>query len=656
MKPFEGVSATTSHTRRLGLLWGLPMVGLCLNLQAQTLVPAEQIFLQDMPIVLSVSRLAQRLDETPGAVTVIDRATIEKSGARDVTDLLRMVPGFQVSAAFQSSAPTASYHGVVGAYSNRLELLVDGRSVYSTYLVGSIGPGLQTMALEDIDHIEVMRGSNAASYGARAFLGAINIVTRSTIETLGQQVALTQGGNGIRDRLARIGWKSELASYRLTLDQRRDDGLAGALGGNEVARVNFRSDVQLASGGALQVRAGQTTIDTVKGYAGGNPIVRPTSLGTSYVQVDGLRSLSPERDLQWQFSQTEEDYADQVAYPPFMLTLGGHASNVSLSVQETYRPNLQWRTVWGLEYRRERLNSLGMFNTNDVLSTEFFRAFSNVEWRFAPAFVANVGAMFEHSSQAGDRLSPRVMVNWHLAPGQTLRAGVSQAYRPPSTFENQAQVQYGTPLSPAMLNTTQGTGLVRPESLRTYELGYLARYEPARLDLDVRAFVERVGGYIRLKAVPAPRYYSNDDNFDIKGLEYQARWHPWSGTALSWSQTYTINSASLGPVSSGGYSGYSTSQLAPRMLNQLSLSQDLGQGLQLTLMHVRSTAVVAQAASVGEARAWQRSDVRLAKTMRIGQHRGELAFVVQNLGQPYVDYDLPLTFRRHAFVSLKLHL
>lgn len=655
MKLFQGVRAIISFTRRRGLLWSLSMLGLSLNLQAQTLEPAEKIFLQDMPIVLSVSRLAQRLDETPGAVTVIDRATIAQSGARDVIDLLRMVPGYQVSAAFQSSAPTASYHGIVGPYSNRLELLVDGRSVYSTYLIGSIGPGLQTMALEDIDHIEVMRGSNAASYGARAFLGAINIVTRSTTETLGQQVALTQGGNGIHDGLARIGWKSELASYRLTLDQRRDDGLAGALGSNQVARVNFRSDVQLASGGALQVRAGQTTIDTVKEDGNSPRLVRPTSLSTSYVQVDGLSSMSSERDLTWQFSQTEEDYVDQVAYPPFMLTLSGHARNVSLSVQETYRPNLLWRTVFGLEYRHEQLTSLGMFNTNDVLSTEFLRAFANVEWRFAPAFVANVGAMFEHSSRAGDRLSPRAMVNWHLAPGQTLRVGVSQAYRPPSTFENQAQVQYGTPLSPKILNSTQGTGLVRPESLRSYELGYLARYEPAGLDLDVRAFVERVGGYIRLKAVPAPRYYSNDENFVIKGLEYQTRWHPWSGTVLSWGQTYTTNSASLGALPSG-WQGYNTSKLAPRLLNQLSLSQDLGQGLQLTLMHVRSTAVVAQNASVVEGRAWQRSDVRLAKALRLGQHRAELALVVQNLGKPYVDYDLPLTFRRQAFVSLKLDL
>ena len=49
--------------------------------------------------MLSVSRLPQRLDETPGAVTIIDRDMIRLSGARDVADLLRLVPGFQTSTA-----------------------------------------------------------------------------------------------------------------------------------------------------------------------------------------------------------------------------------------------------------------------------------------------------------------------------------------------------------------------------------------------------------------------------------------------------------------------------------------------------------------------------------------------------------------------------
>jgi iron complex outermembrane receptor protein len=174
---------------------------------------SEKDFLEDMPIVLSVSRLPQRLDETPGAVTILDRNMIRLSGARDVADLLRLVPGFQTSMSFENVAPLASYHGGFDGYSNRVQVLVDGRSVFSPYFIGSIGPGLQTVALADIERIEVLRGSNSAAYGARAFLGVINIVTRDTLDTMGLQASLTGGEVGIRDAQARIGWGQQDARF-----------------------------------------------------------------------------------------------------------------------------------------------------------------------------------------------------------------------------------------------------------------------------------------------------------------------------------------------------------------------------------------------------------------------------------------------------------
>ena len=111
---------------------------------------SEADYLAEMPVVLSVSRLPQRLDETPGAVTLIDRSMIRLSGARDLADLMRLVPGFQTSMSFELGGPQASYHGAFGGFSNRIQVLVDGRSVYSPYFVGSVEAGLQTVALQDI--------------------------------------------------------------------------------------------------------------------------------------------------------------------------------------------------------------------------------------------------------------------------------------------------------------------------------------------------------------------------------------------------------------------------------------------------------------------------------------------------------------------------
>lgn len=104
---------------------------------------------------------------------------------------------------------------------------MDGRSAYSPYFIGSIGPGLQTVALEDIERIEVLRGSNSAVKVPSGHPGVINIVTRHSADTLGSQGTLVVGDNGVHDLQARIGWGDTRGTWRLTASRRGDDGLDG---------------------------------------------------------------------------------------------------------------------------------------------------------------------------------------------------------------------------------------------------------------------------------------------------------------------------------------------------------------------------------------------------------------------------------------------
>jgi len=71
---------------------------------------SEKDFLGEVPVVLSVSRLPQPLNEAPGAVSIIDRDMIRRSGARELADVLRLVPGFETTEARGGNA-LAVYHG-----------------------------------------------------------------------------------------------------------------------------------------------------------------------------------------------------------------------------------------------------------------------------------------------------------------------------------------------------------------------------------------------------------------------------------------------------------------------------------------------------------------------------------------------------------------
>lgn len=622
---------------------------------AQTVVVmSEKDFFDDMPVVLSVSRLPQRLDETPGAVTVLDRDFIRRSGARDVADLLRLVPGFQSSASFYTGAPLASYHGAFDAYSNRMQVLVDGRSVYSPYFIGSVGPGLQTVALEDIERIEVMRGSNSAAYGARALLGVVNIVTRHTTQTLGAQGAITAGQNGVRDAQASLGWGNDAATYRLTLDQRSDDGQVGSNGNNQVNRFNFRSDFFTHAGDEVQLRLGNLAIDSGKGFPGNiDNALRNSQFESSYLQADWRRSLSPDADLAASWSHAQENYQDEFPYSlqkfkingTYTVSGSGKASSDTLSLQHTFRASPATRVVWGGELRHETVTSAALYATDEDFVTDFSRLFGNVEWRVRPSVVVNAGALAEKSSVTGTTLSPRLMANWHFAEGQTLRAGVSKAYRPPSTYENFANVRFVWNGILLGVNTV-ASGNLASESVVTDELGYLGDFPQWGVSLDVRAYREKINGFIRQKIATLPRDYANDEDFAIQGWEYQFKWRPWAGAQFILNQAYT----DIGSERQGA----GTSFAAPKRASTLVYFQKFPNGLDLSLSHQDSGTATLAGAGLTSRQAFTRTDVRLGWPLRWGAHAGEVALTVQNLGAPYQDYFLGHDFERRAFVTLRV--
>jgi len=617
---------------------------------------SEKDFLGEMPMVLSVSRLPQRLDETPGAVTILDRDMIRLSGARDVADLLRLVPGFQTSTSFETVAPLASYHGGFDAYSVRMQVLVDGRSVYSPIFFGSVSAGLQSVSLTDIERIEVLRGSNSAAYGARAMLGVVNIVTRHTADTLGGHASLTGGENGVNDVQARLGWGDENASFRLTMDRRSDAGLAGANGHNEINRVNFRADLRPDASNEIQLRAGDLSIDSGRGVLGKDTNApRDSAVALRYLQLDWRRNLSNEDDLALRVSHTEESTRDKFSYAPIpVLTIdfGGNSSNDTVSAQHTFRYGSSLRVVWGGELQRETVTSKPLYNTDAALVTEFTRLFGNAEWRIARDWILNAGAMAEHSSTHGDSLAPRLMLNWHLTPGQTLRAGISKAFRPPSAFEKFSDVRYVLNGRPLQI-TSFSRGQVQPEDVLAREIGYLGDFPSLGLNLDLRIFNEQIRGFVRSQSTASPEAtlrpskpydYVNSENMGIHGVEYQLKWRPWQDAQFIFSQSYIdINSKNSG-----------SAVAAPKLASSLTYFQKLPGGLDLSLMHQDSGTAALQGSDEDSRVAMTRTDLRLGLPLRFGRNRGEVALVVQNLGMPYADFSPNFQFERRAFVTLRV--
>ena len=204
-------------------------LGAAANVLAQTR-PADlaRVTLEDLMKVeiTSASRKGQLVEVVPAAVFVITQEDIRRSGIRSLPELFRLVPGMQV-AQVNANKGAVSVRGFNDVFSDKLLVLIDGRSIYKRTFSGVFWHA-EDLMLEDIERIEVIRGAGGAIWGANAVNGVINIITKPAAETQG---ALVRVGTGTQDRsegTARYGGTLGAVSYRVFgLWSEHGDGLIG---------------------------------------------------------------------------------------------------------------------------------------------------------------------------------------------------------------------------------------------------------------------------------------------------------------------------------------------------------------------------------------------------------------------------------------------
>lgn len=232
---------------------------------------AEDLFLgaTALPEVLTATRLQQAPAAVPGSVSVLDRALIRASGARSLPELLRLVPGMLVVPQ-SGSQTTVNYHGSSANQARRLQVLVDGRSVYRAGFAQVDWDDIP-VALEDIERIEVFRGPNTVSYGANALMAVVNILTRAPRDSHGTRLQATHGQRGIDDWYASHGQGWQSGDLRLSLSGQQDDGFDHQANGSDfrdgqrLSRLNLRASQELDASQSLDwqlaLKEGSNQID-----------------------------------------------------------------------------------------------------------------------------------------------------------------------------------------------------------------------------------------------------------------------------------------------------------------------------------------------------------------------------------------------------------
>jgi len=671
---------------------------------------ADSAYFEEFPVVLTASRLAQSLADAPSAVTVIDREMIKASGFRSVPELMRLVPGMYVGFA-DGNRPVVSAHGATDEYSRRMQVLIDGRSVYLPPF-GSVGWADLPVLLDDIERIEVVRGPAAASHGVNSFYGVINIITREAVGHEGGRAVLSAGG-GVTDAMASMAQSGELVDAKISAGYRSDTGLNPALNDHNSTRVvNLRTDYHPNESDNFEVQLGAANGAYGLGSAPLRPeeAVRDININNDFEQLSWNHSWQNNDESKLTYYRINRDYVDPYmclsAYPDPLCnstsTQFVPASMVRFEMvsqrQELELQNTQFtdnnRLVWGAAFRTDSTNSQLLLG--DARSVQYRRLFAHDEYRFNPAWVLNVGSMFESDTNGYSSNSPRASLNYHFTPQQTLRFGMSTASRMPQMGEaymNSSLLGMGF-ISPA--------STLKPETVFSRELAYLGEFPEANITLDARIYVDQVRDLIWLDRF-ADYPNSSRDSFknlvsaDYRGLEstLKYRWdeghsfvvgnyaYQEASAYMSGDLTQAFNLASYPdpnvPLTISQYiqMGYQAiyinpyGETVPKHNVSVLVSQQLNDSIQLSAGYYYRTMVrVGNVAPntlfshfIPPESVMRRLDLRLAKIF--GPHdqagSGEVAVILQNATQDdYNQYGTVIerasqTFSRRAYLTLSVN-
>jgi len=169
--------------------------------------------------ITTILKEEKKVKDIPASIYVITKEDIRNSGATSIPELLRMVPGVDV-AQINSHLWAITIRGFNDEYSNKLLVLIDGRSVYYPLFSG-VCWDKQDLILEDIERIEIIRGPGASVWGANAVNGVINIVTKKSQDTQGLYGSILVGNYYKEISSLRYGGRlKEDITYRVYLKSR----------------------------------------------------------------------------------------------------------------------------------------------------------------------------------------------------------------------------------------------------------------------------------------------------------------------------------------------------------------------------------------------------------------------------------------------------
>ncbi len=561
-------------------------------------VDATWMSLEELMVieVSSAAKRPQRLADTTTAIFALGREDIRRSGATNLPELLRQVPGVQVSR-IDASRYAVSIRGSSNRYSGKLLVLQDGRTLYSPLFGGTYWEA-QDVILEDVERVEVIRGSGGTLWGANAVNGVINIITRQAKDTQGTYVEAKAGtlekGLALRHTTA-LGEIGHVRAYVKLDDHHGMDTPSGQTAHDawNQKRAGFRADLSPTASDTVTVQG-----DVYNTHADQSPLyLRESSLTAGY-EPDTAKLSGANLLARWQHqagpteSWHAQAYVDQAKVSG--LVQKSQTDTVDLEWQHRFPLATDHDLTWGLGLRHVRQSLDGNFNitmTPNEASSWVYSGFVQDEIRLNSDWQLTLGSKLEHNDVTGVEVQPSARLLWRATSTDSFWGAVSRSVQTPSVAMTRVDTRIDVkdvPMLGRAVVAVYGDANLRSEEVVSRELGYRGQWG-SRVNVDAalfynthkQVFSREAGG---LSFEPYPVVSLNIGN-QVKGTSYGAEFASNWQVSNRWQLrgSYSWFHASLHPAiaSSEALPLFSEVGSSPQHMFQLHSLHNLGHNLEL---------------------------------------------------------------------------
>ncbi|MEO7717753.1 MAG: TonB-dependent receptor [Capsulimonas sp.] len=455
----------------------------------------NELLLASDAMIVTASKTAQSITDAPAAVTVITAEHIQQSGATSIAELLRSVPGVDVMEPNKSQVNVA-IRGFNGVYANKVLVMVDGRSI-NIDIDGNVFWNMEPLLLSRIARIEVVRGPGSVLYGANAFGGVINIITKTPQELLaaGKRTSATAAyGEHSSTFIEAANTQGKAGDWAIVVGA----GYHGSTGFGERQSGHVRDSSRVPI----------LTLDAQKQLSRGSltfAAANSDAIGDLSMQITAL-------DAKWRTNSFTLTYNEDKGPNPIMARVYRNSQSVNGSgfdfkgqilnaeLQQSRRLTDRHQLLYGASYRHADYSTTltgkdthgqdlsGMFVQDQVEIDDVTNLFAGVRWDRNPLYPAQI--------------SPRLSVVRHLPKDQTVRLSYGTAFRAPTQIDT--YLELSIPLAPGIdLRNIANTHL-KPEKVSSFEAGYRRDFSAGYVGLNLfyNDITDIIGSVVKQVAPP----------------------------------------------------------------------------------------------------------------------------------------------------------